>query len=1129
MSTLHSLEIQGIRCFSPNNTQKIQFEKPLTLIVGPNGAGKTTIVECLKMGLSGILPPNSDRGKSFVHDCKLSQEREVRAQITLAVETYKKEMVYATRKYSITRDKNIPNKATFKAGETIMTVKPPVGEQRTVSMKCSDMDSSMPAMMGLSKAIIDSVILCHQDESNWALDDIAKVKAKFDDLLETSRYTKALSALNKAKREQDEAVKRETAKLQLAKAQVVQVADLKKQLSTNHDAISKAKANIAELETELIKLNETSKALREEQEATLTTFKEIRRTNEIIERLTKEINAMHQNMPEIYNDGLEDMHHYREQLTKELEISDEAYNKAVQNVETLMDRMNEIHQKLNITNAQMSNCMLIAETIKATTEALESAKMDIMREMKLQDDSQFNEDTVLIYVEQLENVQNDNPNNELLNAHKDEMAALENNILELTTKEGAQDVLTEAIETEKQDIKQRMRSLEIMQATRKQKDVAKQRAIEELSQGQQRLQSLLKERERLSILVKKQKNSINVVDVADTQELQCAIKFLEAVINNDIHQIVQYVKQVIGTDVDEYNLGTKLREFFATYMNKEAALDGYLIANNMRNEEQFQQDCVTAIVQMINHAQDWKMEHHDDLRQHNSNIEPYNPLLKLVTTIRISEYIAYYKTLLKPYMPKDLDSHVSCDEIKEQLDSVDTEIISIESRITHCKALVSQFDTEIMQIDFNIQKNGDLDAKYADMVSKGKKSEEEIQSIRNALEQYKLQLKLKREEYENLSAQVSAINKANVIKAAKLTSLVERYRLNKEKLEKAKHELETSTTRDNDTTDLQMELKTLNETINASRVEQRGLLQNLNSQRTLLDSLEKNITLKMAQQELQEARILLNTLQEKVGSRTDEDVAARIRKTNENCGRLSVEIATLRGSVITREENIAKLQQLIHSGSYKNVHRNYSDILLALKSHNLAREDLEIYTKKLEINLHKFHSEKIAQINTVLKRVWREVYTGNNVDYIEIQSNVDGVVPSTGLAPKSYNYRMVMVTHNGVEMDMRGRCSAGERVLASLILRITLSESFCSNCNILALDEPTTNLDRDNIASLEASLAKLVNDCSIDFQLVIITHDEPFARKMALKCSCEKYYKITKNAKNESVISAVPFSSGSLT
>lgn len=58
------------------------------------------------------------------------------------------------------------------------------------------------------------------------------------------------------------------------------------------------------------------------------------------------------------------------------------------------------------------------------------------------------------------------------------------------------------------------------------------------------------------------------------------------------------------------------------------------------------------------------------------------------------------------------------------------------------------------------------------------------------------------------------------------------------------------------------------------------------------------------------------------------------------------------------------------------------------------------------------------------------------------------------------------------EMDMRGRCSAGQKVLASIIIRLALAESFGTHCGILALDEPTTNLDTENIQALATALAE---------------------------------------------------------
>lgn len=65
---------------------------------------------------------------------------------------------------------------------------------------------------------------------------------------------------------------------------------------------------------------------------------------------------------------------------------------------------------------------------------------------------------------------------------------------------------------------------------------------------------------------------------------------------------------------------------------------------------------------------------------------------------------------------------------------------------------------------------------------------------------------------------------------------------------------------------------------------------------------------------------------------------------------------------------------------------------------------------------------------------------------------------------KSYDYTVVMVI-DGADIDMRDRCSAGQKVLASILIRIALADVFAGNCPVLALDEPTTNLDVEKVQS----------------------------------------------------------------
>lgn len=110
---------------------------------------------------------------------------------------------------------------------------------------------------------------------------------------------------------------------------------------------------------------------------------------------------------------------------------------------------------------------------------------------------------------------------------------------------------------------------------------------------------------------------------------------------------------------------------------------------------------------------------------------------------------------------------------------------------------------------------------------------------------------------------------------------------------------------------------------------------------------------------------------------------------------------------------------------------------------------------------------------------------------------VSGEDSGSSRASRSYNYRVVM-RKGDTALDMRGRCSAGQRVLACLVIRLALAETFCLSCGILALDEPTTNLDEYNKSGLASALAGLIASRSKqrNFQLIVITHDADFVTHM---------------------------------
>lgn len=175
----------------------MNFSSPLTLIVGQNGCGKTTVIECLKYALTGELPPGSNKGHSFVHDPKIFSSNECKGQVKLRVRNVKGEKVTVVRSMRLTQKRN---KWAFETMESLLNFENEVGE--AVSRRIEDADAEMIQFVGVSEAIINNVLFCHQEESNWPLDEGKKLKEKFDAIFGIAEYKKAIEKLIKLRKEQ---------------------------------------------------------------------------------------------------------------------------------------------------------------------------------------------------------------------------------------------------------------------------------------------------------------------------------------------------------------------------------------------------------------------------------------------------------------------------------------------------------------------------------------------------------------------------------------------------------------------------------------------------------------------------------------------------------------------------------------------------------------------------------------------------------------------------------------------------------------------------------------------------------------------------------------------------------------
>ena len=79
------------------------------------------------------------------------------------------------------------------------------------------------------------------------------------------------------------------------------------------------------------------------------------------------------------------------------------------------------------------------------------------------------------------------------------------------------------------------------------------------------------------------------------------------------------------------------------------------------------------------------------------------------------------------------------------------------------------------------------------------------------------------------------------------------------------------------------------------------------------------------------------------------------------------------------------------------------------------------------------HLERMKGINQIIKDLWRATYKGNDIDYIEIKNDAQETMQGADKR-RSYNYRVVMMK-NDSELEMRGRCSAGQKVIIAGLIK----------------------------------------------------------------------------------------------
>ncbi|EYC20857.1 hypothetical protein Y032_0020g107 [Ancylostoma ceylanicum] len=199
MVLLHQLMVRGVRSVGPSEeeTQVIRFLDPLTIISGPNGSGKTTLIEALNYVTTGALP--AGKLASFVHSLEASNKPRVDGMVKLQFKDCKGRVCVATKRVNATMKKG--GKLQCKSDEFNIQITTADGQVNSLSSKVADFQKEVVNLLGVPASILDNVIFCHQEESQWPLSEPKELKQRFDHIFQLTRFVKALDVMKKMKKD----------------------------------------------------------------------------------------------------------------------------------------------------------------------------------------------------------------------------------------------------------------------------------------------------------------------------------------------------------------------------------------------------------------------------------------------------------------------------------------------------------------------------------------------------------------------------------------------------------------------------------------------------------------------------------------------------------------------------------------------------------------------------------------------------------------------------------------------------------------------------------------------------------------------------------------------------------------
>lgn len=133
----------------------------------------------------------------------------------------------------------------------------------SITSRCADMDAELPLHLGVPKAILDNVIFCHQEESNWPLSEPSVLKKKFDDIFSSKRYQVALENIRDIRKESTQEIRVNNIRLEALKSDAAKAKKIRSTLTQMNQQMNAKNETLQTIESNIERVGQDSSRLME--------------------------------------------------------------------------------------------------------------------------------------------------------------------------------------------------------------------------------------------------------------------------------------------------------------------------------------------------------------------------------------------------------------------------------------------------------------------------------------------------------------------------------------------------------------------------------------------------------------------------------------------------------------------------------------------------------------------------------------------------------------------------------------------------------------------------------------------------------------------------------------------------